>query len=84
MAPHPLGIVYLGPAYDGKSSGINLVRTHFADIKYVDNSFPGLLLLLSKYKAMQQKKLSLVNVDRELAKIFKWNLLDDIMSIDEV
>jgi len=73
--------VYLGPAYDGKSSGVNLVRTHFADIKYVDNSFPGLLLLLSKYKAMQQKKLSLVNVDKKLAKIFKWNLLNDIISI---
>ena len=56
----------------------------FTDTRYVDNSFLGLLLLLFKYQAMQQKKLSLVNVDRELAKIFKWNLLDDIMSIDEV
>lgn len=56
------------------------VLIDFSETEHIDNSFLGFLLLLFKYKMMQNRKLILMNVNRQLRKIFRRNLCDFLIS----
>jgi len=52
----------------------------FSEAEYIDNYFLGILLLLFKYKLLQNKKLILQNVGKRVEKIFRLNLCNFLLT----
>lgn len=60
----------------------NLV-INFDKVVYLDSAFIGLLLLVYKYQKLDQKKLELINLNKKVSKIFRYNLVSDLFNFND-